>query len=149
MGQSIETQIEIDAPAAEVWATFSAFDEWPEWNPYLRSLKGTVAVGQKIEVRLDPPGGKAMTFKPNVTEFDAGQRFHWLGKLMVSGIFDGEHQFIVESMDGGRTRFTQREEFGGVLVGLILRKVRGSTTAGFEAMNQALKERVEKKSAEL
>ncbi len=55
----------------------------------------------------------------------------------------------MESIGEHRTRFTQREEFRGVLVGLIMRKARDQTTQGFEAMNQALKDRVEKKSAEL
>ena len=149
MGQTIETHIEIDAPAAEVWATFGDFDKWPEWNPFVRSLQGNVAVGEKLEVRLEPPGGQAMTFKPKVIEFEQGQRLHWLGNVLIPGIFDGEHQFGVESIDEGRTRFTQREEFRGVLVGLIMRRARGQTTQGFEAMNQALKDRVEQKSAEL
>ncbi len=126
---------------------FSDFDSWPEWNPFVRSLQGTVAVGEKLEVRLAPPGGKAMTFKPKVVQFEPGRKLHWLGHLVIPGIFDGEHQFGVESIEGNRTRFTQREEFRGLLVGPILRKVRDQTRQGFEAMNHALDERVEKKQA--
>ena len=147
MAQTIETDIEIDAPVEKVWGTFSDFEVWPDWNPFARSLKGRVAVGEKLEVRLEPPGGKAMTFKPKVVEFEPGRELRWLGHLLIPGIFDGEHQFRVEAIDGGRTRFTQREEFRGLLVGLLMRMVRDNTTRGFEAMNQALKERVEEKSA--
>ena len=58
MGQTIETEIEIDAPVDRVWATFSDFGQWPEWNPFAVSLKGRVAVGEKLEVRLDTPNGR-------------------------------------------------------------------------------------------
>ena len=84
-----------------------------------------------------------MTIKPKVLVFESASEFRWLGHLLIPGIFDGEHQFHLESIEGDRTRFVQREEFGGLLVGLVLRSVRDSTTEGFEAMNQALKERVE------
>ena len=146
MAQTIETDIEIDAPVERVWATFSEFERWPDWNPFVVSLQGRVAVGEKLEVRLEPPDGKAMTFKPRVVAFEPDRELRWLGHLLVPGVFDGEHHFHLEAIDGDRTRFTQREEFRGLLVGLILRMVRDKTTRGFEAMNQALKARVEQKS---
>lgn len=147
MAQTIETQIEIDAPTDQVWATFSEFDKWPEWNPFVVSLTGDVTVGGKIQTRLEPPGGRAMGFKPKVVALDAGQKFAWVGNLLFPGIFDGEHQFILEPLDGDRTRFIQREEFTGLLVGLIMRMVRDSTTQGFEDSNKALKDRVEQTGA--
>ena len=147
MAQTIETDIEIDAPVEQVWATFSDFERWPDWNPFVVSLKGNVAVGEKLEVRLQPPGGKPMTFKPKVVAHEADRELRWLGHLLVPGVFDGEHHFSVETVDGGRTRFTQREEFRGLLAGLTLRLIRDKTTRGFEAMNQALKDRVEGNNA--
>ena len=141
--QTIETELEIDAPADRVWATFGDFERWPDWNPFAVSLKGRVAVGEKLEVRLEPPSGRAMTIKPKVMAFEPESELRWLGHLLIPGIFDGEHQFCLETIEGNRTRFIHREEFGGLLVGLVLRSVREGTTAGFEAMNRALKERVE------
>ena len=143
MAQTIETEIEIDAPTERVWETFSDFDRWPDWNPFVVRLTGRVAVGEQVEVRLEPPGGRGATLKPKIVVIEPGKQMSWLGHLLVPRIFDGEHQFRFESIDGDRTRFIHREEFGGLLVGLVLRMVRDSTTRGFEAMNQALKERVE------
>jgi len=145
--QVIDTNIEIDAPVADVWATFSDFERWPDWNPFVISLKGRVALGEKLEVRIQPPGGKAMTFKPKVVSFEPENELHWLGHLLLPGVFDGRHQFGFESINGDRTRFTHREEFRGLFVGLLMRMLRDKTTRGFEAMNQALKERVETTSA--
>jgi hypothetical protein len=141
--KSIETSIEIDAPAARVWEVFSDFERYPDWNPFVASLEGRVEVGERIEARLTPPGGKGMTFKPEVVAYDAEREFRWLGRLLVPGLFDGEHQFLLEPIEGAGTRFIQRESFRGILVPLILKMVGDSTRRGFEAMNAALKLRVE------
>jgi hypothetical protein len=141
--RSIETSIEIEAPPGRVWEIFTDFDSYPEWNPFVAHLTGRVEVGKRIEARLTPPESKAMTFKPRVKAFVAEREFRWLGRLLVPGIFDGEHQFLLEPIGGSRTRFVQREQFTGVLVPLILRMVGESTKDGFEEMNAALKQRVE------
>ena len=141
--RSIETAIEIDAAPDKVWEKFSDFDSYPDWNPFVTSLTGDVAVGNKIAVRLDPPGGKAMTFKPEVKAFQPGSELRWLGHLGFSGLFDGHHQFHIEAIDGGKTRFVQKEDFSGLLVRPMLRFIGEKTRAGFKAFNQALKERAE------
>ncbi|MDH3426421.1 MAG: SRPBCC domain-containing protein [Acidimicrobiia bacterium] len=145
--RSIDTAIEIDAPAEKVWQVFSDFDSYPEWNPFVTSLTGEVAEGGKIAVRLEPPGGKAMTFKPTVKAYQPPQELRWLGKVGFSGVFDGHHQFRVESIDGGKTRFHQKEDFKGILVRPMMRFIQDNTVAGFEALNRALKERAEAKPA--
>lgn len=141
--RSIETSIEIDAPPARVWEVFTDFAGYPEWNPFVASLHGKVAIGERIEARLTPPGGKGMTFTPRVLAFTAETELRWLGNLLIPGLFDGEHQFLLEPIGGSRTRFVQREDFTGILVPLVLRMVGESTKQGFEAMNAALKQRVE------
>lgn len=107
------------------------------------SLHGKVAIGERIEARLTPPGGKGMTFKPRVLAFTAETELRWLGNLLIPGLFDGEHQFLLEPIGGSRTRFVQREDFTGIFVPLLLRMVGESTKQGFEAMNAALKQTVE------
>ena len=46
-------------------------------------------------------------------------------------------------------RFTQREEFRGVLVPLLWKQLDTRTRAGFEAMNEALKARAEARAQEV
>jgi hypothetical protein len=38
-------------------------------------------------------------------------------------LFDGEHIFAVEPIDGGKTRFVQRELFSGLLVPLLRKMI--------------------------
>jgi hypothetical protein len=141
--RTIETSIQIDAPVARVWEVFSDFERYPEWNPFVASVEGRTAVGERIEARLTPPGGKSMTFKPRVLAFEPEHEFRWLGHLLVPGLFDGEHQFFLEPAEEDGTRFVQREEFRGILVPMVLKMVGESTRNGFDAMNAALKRRVE------
>ena len=83
-----------------------------------------------------------MTFKPTVTVLRPEQELRWLGRLLVPGIFDGEHYFVLASHRGDRTMFTQGETFNGVLVG-VFGGMLSATEAGFEAMNESLKRRAE------
>ena len=87
-----------------------------------------------------------MTFKPTVRAVHANRELRWLGRLLVPGIFDGEHSLQIEPLDGGRSRFVQSERFSGLLVGLV-KGALAKTAAGFEQMNTALKERVEQQAA--
>lgn len=126
-----------------MWEVFTDFARYPEWNPFVASLHGKVVIGERIEARLTPPGGKGMTFKPRVLAFTAETELRWLGNLLIPGLFAGEHQFLLEPIGGSRTRFVQREDFTGILVPPVLRMVGESTKQGFEAMNAALKQRAE------
>lgn len=143
---SLHVVTDIAAPVETVWAELSAVSKYREWNPFITSFRGDLVPGSRLELRIEPPGGRAMTFRPTVTHVEPGRRLEWLGRLLVPGVFDGRHSFELEALPGGRTRLTQTEEFSGVLVpffGSVLERTR----AGFEAMNGALRERVERASS--
>jgi hypothetical protein len=106
-------------------------------------LSGTLASGERLQVRIEPPGGAAMTFRPTVLAVEPGRELRWIGRLLLPGLFDGEHQFEILPLGPGRVRFVQQERFTGVLVPLFARSLDGHTRRGFEAMNAALKTRAE------
>jgi hypothetical protein len=143
MAKQLSTEILIHASPEKIWAALTAFEQYHAWNPFIRSLTGTPAVGGRITVRLEPPGGKGMTFQPKVLAFAPGKEFRWRGNLLFPGLFDGEHIFELIDNGDGTTTFRQRELFSGVLVPLFKKMLEGSTKAGFEAMNRALKNYVE------
>lgn len=55
-------------------------------------MKGDTAVGSKLEVWIEPPEGRGMTFKPTVRASEPGREFRWLRKLLLPPILDAEHQ---------------------------------------------------------
>ena len=145
--RELRREIEIDAPPERVWAVVTDFAAYPEWNPFIRRISGELREGARLEVRIEPPGGRATTFKPTVRAVETNRELRWLGRLLVPGIVDGEHSLRIEQREGGSSRFVQSERFSGVLVGLF-KGTLAKTETGFEQMNAALKARVEQPSAD-
>jgi hypothetical protein len=144
--KSISVTTQISAPIATVWANLSAVDEYAAWNPFITSFLGELVVGSRVEVRIAPPGGRPMTFRPTITEVTPGRRLEWLGRFLVPGLVDGRHSFQLEAMDDGHTRLTQSEEFRGALVP-VMGGMLERTRAGFAAMNEAVRLRAEAATA--
>ena len=93
-------------------------------------------------MRIEPPQARATTFKPTVRSVEPNRELRWLGRLLIPGIFDGEHSLSIEPLEGSRSRFVQSERFSGILVGLAKGTLL-KTGTGFEQMNAALKARAE------
>lgn len=141
--REIRTERTIAASSREVWHVLCDFERYPEWNPFIRSVRGEPAQGVRLKVRIQPPGRRAMTFTPQVLEVQPERRLRWLGHLLVRGLLDGEHIFEIEQLETDAVRFVQRERFEGLLVPLLWRFLQPATKAGFEAMNEALAQRVQ------
>ena len=140
----IRTEIEIEASAERVWQVLTDLAAFPDWNPFIQRAKGEVEVGEQLEVFIQPPDGRAMTFKPKVVKAEPNRELRWRGRLWMPGLFDGEHAFIIEPLGPGRVRFEQGEAFGGILVPLLaFMGLFIKTERGFQEMNRALKARAE------
>jgi hypothetical protein len=137
------TEIEIQASDTRVWELLTDFANFPNWNPFIRQAKGEVKVGAQLVIHVQPSGASGMTFKPVVLKVEPNRELCWLGRLVIPGLFDGEHTFTIEALEANRVRFTQREIFTGLLVPLFARRLNSDTQRGFEEMNQALKSRAE------
>lgn len=143
MFNHLHTEITIDAPAEQVWRVLTDVDAYPDWNPFIPRITGALTPGSRIEVQLQPPGGRGMTMRPSIRDVDTNRELRWLGHLGIPGLFDGEHRFVIEPLGEERVRFVQEERFSGLLAPLVLRFVGEQTRQGFERMNQALKFRAE------
>ena len=142
MQHELHTEIDIDATPQVVWQVLTDLDTYEEWNPFITSAAGKAEVGEQLVNRIEPPGGSAMTFKPKVTVAEPAETFEWLGKLGLTGVFDGRHRFEIEATSTG-SKLKQSELFDGVLVRFMRKSLDTKTKAGFESMNVALKSRAE------
>jgi hypothetical protein len=120
------------------------FNSYPKWNPFITSISGEPKLGNRLTVSINPPGGKGMTFKPNILTLESNKEFRWKGKLGISGIFDGEHYFILEFLEKDKTKFIHGEIFSGLLVPLV-GKMLDKTQKGFQLMNESIKNECERK----
>ncbi len=143
MHHELRTEIDIAAPVVAVWETLTDLAAYADWNPFIVSAEGRVEVGERLRNRMHPPGGRPLTFTPTVTVVEPHTTFEWLGRLGLPGLFDGRHRFDLAPSANGGTTMKQSEQFDGVLVRLMRSSLDTRTRAGFEAMNAALKARVE------
>lgn len=136
------TEIEIHAGAARVWQVLTEFGDYPEWNPFLRRIGGVPRVGARLEVLIQPGGGgRARTFRPVVKVAEPGRELVWKGRLLIPGLFDGEHRFFIQPLGDEQVVFQHSERFSGLLVPLFRSSLDRDTRRGFEDMNLALKKR--------
>jgi hypothetical protein len=144
----ISTSIDIAAPASSVWAVLMNFAAYADWNPFIRRIAGSTSPGSKLQVTVQPEGGSAMSFAPEVLVCMPERELRWRGKVLVNGVFDGEHSLRLTKSTASSCSFFHEETFSGVLVPLIMRgAMLAGTEAGFKAMNRALKTRVERSGA--
>jgi len=140
---TIETTEFIDAPPAQVWSILADLGSYPEWNPFIVEGSGEFRRGEKVELKMRPPGGREMTFHPKVLVVEPEGELRWKGRLLLPGIFDGEHFFRLAA-EGSGTRLVQGENFTGILPRFMSGMLK-QTETGFTALNKALKNRAEAK----
>lgn len=143
--KEIKTIIHIHAPSHLVWDTLMNFGEYPQWNPFIREIDGKALTGEQLSVTVLPPDSqKPMTFSPNILKYDSQKEFRWRGKLLMKGLFDGEHYFLLNPLPNGSTSLEHGESFSGLMVP-FLSGLLEKTERGFQQMNLALKEVCEKR----
>jgi hypothetical protein len=146
MSTELRTSIDIDAPAEAVWAVLTDLGAYPEWNPFIVRADGEVAVGATLVLVMQPVGARRTTVRPTVLEVEPGRRLRWRGTFGLAVVFDADHSISLDEQADG-VRLTQTETFRGVLVPFLARSLRTHTLPAFDAMNEALKQRVERAPA--
>ena len=144
--KTIHTELGIGAPADVVWEVISDLEGWSGWNPVLKA-SGRLVEGEKLQVVLSAPGGKAHSADPTVVHVEEGREFRWKMRKL-GGLFAAEHGFRVVPEDVGRCRFEQFEMFSGFLAGSFVSKQGKALETGFQAMNRMLKREAEKRARE-
>lgn len=140
--KEIQTEIRIGATPEEVWRVLTDFGAYTQWNPFVKSVKGELKEGARLEIFVQIPEGRGMKFKPKVLRVEPARELRWLGSLPIPGLFNGEHIFRLEQAGAGSTRFLHGERFTGLVIPFIGGTL-DKTRRGYELMNAALKARVE------
>jgi hypothetical protein len=129
----------IQASPETIWAILTDAAGYPEWDPGVDRIEGTIAPGEKITAYTKLSPGRA--FPVRVTEFVPGRKMTWSGGMPM-GLFKGERTFTLTPQDNGDTEFSLREEFSGPLLPLIGRSLPDLTSA-FAQFAAGLKRRAE------
>jgi hypothetical protein len=141
--RTIRSTIEIRAPLDATWQVLTDFAAYPEWNPHVRRIRGRPQRGARIAIESHPPGGHAIVMHPLIVTWDPPHELRWQGTFLAGRLFTGEHGFRLDELAPDRLRFTQDENFSGLLVPAYAWLRLARTRQGFEQMNEALRERAE------
>jgi hypothetical protein len=138
----LRTEVEIDAPVSHVYRVLTAFERYPEWNPFITSISGRLESGQALAVEMSLPEGKTYLLKPRLTVVSPDRELRWCGHFLRPALLQADHFFQLSERGEALTRVVHGENFTGLLL-----RFAGSTLTqtarGFVYMNQALKKRAE------
>lgn len=139
----VHTSLVIAAPPERVWAVFTDFAAWPQWNSVFSRLRVEPRVGSTIRFRIKIEATPTLAFAARVVRCDEGRAFAWRGGApLMPSLAWGEHWFEMEPTEGG-TRFSHGERFGGLLALVMRGAVHARVTRTYDGFNRALKARVE------
>lgn len=142
------TTVNIEASSIDVWEILSDLKEYQTWNPFINRAYGKLRSGEILDVGFTVASFK-INLKPVVLNVEINREIRWRGYFLVKGLFDGEHLFRIEEMEDGRVHFINCEKFTGLLVPLFMYLIEKDTENGFNAMNEQLKKKAEKKKANM
>lgn len=140
MKKQIHSEILIHCSPKKVWDLLMDFENYPKWNPFIRSIEGNLKLGEKLKVKISADEKSSMKFNPIVMSLRENEEFSWLGKLGFKGIFDGLHKFEIVDLGAGKVLFKHSENFSGILIPFF---DLNSTQKGFEKMNKKMKQILE------
>lgn len=161
----IVTDAYLHASPARVWEVLADFSSYKAWNPVIRSIDGTLALGARLRLcvrdgglprpsdRLSTAVGSfafhrwlslnRMRIPVGITKLITERELCWVGALPVPNMFEGEHFFRLFPDSNGGVHFIQGERYAGILeLGFRTTMEKINRTA-MCAVNQALKVHVE------
>ena len=141
--KEIHTQIDIKSSAERAWKMLIDFNNYSQWNPFIRQINGAPTVGTKLEIHLHTAAGKKRIYKPTVTKVEPYHELRWYGKSFLPGMFNGEHIFTIETREVDRIKFVHKEIFTGLGASLAGDRLDRDLYQSFEEMNNAFKEKLE------
>ncbi|MFI5042019.1 MAG: SRPBCC family protein [Acidimicrobiales bacterium] len=136
--RSYEGSSFIEATPDQVWPVLTDAGAWPDWDSGVTKVDGQVALGAKLSVTVAANPGRAFPVK--VTELSRPARMVFLGGMPL-GLFTGKRTYTLTT-EGTGTRFSMREEYTGLLAGMMFRQI-PDLGPSFRRFAEGLKRRVE------
>ena len=140
--KELRTEIVINASPEKVWQVLTDLDRYPEWNPFICHAIGKVKIGEPVDIDFQPDS-QGLKLHCTVDRNQPNRELSWKYHVTHPLLFRGEHIFTIEPLGENSVRFTDCEEFNGLLVFTQAKDIDTNTKRGFEAMDKALKARAE------
>jgi len=142
MRVKIEHRLGVRAPAAAIWQVIADIADWGSWNPLYPKAEGAVRIGAQLTLELALPGQAPRILRPVVLDWVPNEQILWRLSLF-GGLMKSTRFLEIEQLSETGSIFANGEMFEGLLGPRVARRLRGPLRAGFAAMGEAVKARVE------
>jgi len=153
----VDTEIQISAPAACIWQALMDFGAYPDWNPFIKGVKGRpdldadLVFDMAYSLEYGTRKVKRVSEAAKVTGHMAPRYFSWVWNHGFGAWWlSAEHVFRLKEREDGRVIFFNEVFYTGlsmvkVLGFLDFRRdaVERKAKLSMMKMNEALKERLE------
>ena len=140
--KSFEASSTISAAPDRIWSILTDGAHYPDWDPGVVKVDGTIAPGETIKVVSKAAPGR--TFPVKVSAFDPGKSMTWSGGMPL-GLFKGVRTFTLTPAGDGSVRFQLREEYTGLMLPMMWRSM-PDLGPSFTQFASGLKQRAEQPS---
>jgi hypothetical protein len=93
------------------WSVLTDFPAYPTWNPFITSIDGKPQPGAQLRVTIAPPGRQPITFRPVVLTATPWPELRWRDRLLMPGLFDGDHAFQLELLSNCRSACALKNKY--------------------------------------
>jgi hypothetical protein len=138
-----EASARIKATPERIWQILTDAPNIARWDSGVIRIDGTIAPGARIAVTSSVNPNRAFPIK--VEELIPHRRMVWADGMPL-GLFRGARTYTLTPEADGMTTFTMREEFTGLLSGLIVRSI-PDMQPSFDKFARGLKAEAERASA--
>ncbi len=142
--KTMRSEIIINAPVQDVWAVLAAFPFYPEWNPFIREVRGNLSAGERLRFKAKLDGLPEIFFRAAIRTLVPPVKLGWHA-IFLKGIFEAYHYFEIEELGSGKSRFINTEVFSGFLSGVAFFLLESRFRKRYRMMDEFLKTRVEGK----
>ena len=132
-------ELKIAAPPERVWDILTRFQDWPRWNPDVKSMAfdGPVAPGSEFRWKAGPG-----TIVSTLEVVEPPRYIRWRGHTMS---INAVHEWRLEPSDGG-TRVETEESFSGLLARLLRRQLQKTLDKSLRDGLEHLKREAERRN---
>lgn len=143
---TIESTVDIDAPAERVWSILSDLSRYGEWNPFTPRIDASLVVGEPVVLHVAMEPGKPLIVQREVCSANdpARRELGWGMQMGPAFVLRANRVQRLIELGPGRTRYYTADAFSGLLVPLVMGLYRAHIQRGFDGVARALKERAEK-----
>jgi len=144
MPYEIRTEIAINATPARVWDILTDFPRYPDWNPFVLEVKGTVRQNAMIRYRFEMPRGVRIWTAATVPGFERERELRFSAHVLTPTVFRGDHYFAIRPAGDNGVVFHHGEIVSGLLFPIVRLVLQNLGRPQFQALNGALKQRAER-----